>query len=279
MKHSNKEYETILKNLSDTMLDVCRESVALIKRSDQSASITLNQQQEWDLYLEFLKVMFNLADRVSAFYIPIQQQPEFMNGLEDHVSGQLKTLLAPSLSASQIDEQEIVLSVGQAVSESRQAYERYKFVFSEDGKERNAFFRHASERVAGRAGAANNQAIMSTAVLCISAVLPALTALFEGKTPDPAATTAPSAHPEAEDPAATSRQVIKLISVVAAISGAGGEFETRWGLLPQFRRDLTSDQIEALTRHMNRVAQIVGDRFAIASSRLLGQSDTPVGNA
>ncbi len=286
MPPSIKEHDTLLQDLSNTMLDVCRESVTLIKRNDQAASITLTQQQEWNVYLELLKVMFNLADRVSVFYIPVQQQPEFMDRLEDHASERLKTLLAPSLSASQIDDQEIVLSVGQVVAESRQAYERYQFVFSEDSKERNAFFQHASERVASRANAVGNQAVMATALLCISAVLPALTALFEGKTSAPDTAASPVTHTDAETQSSNSssaaspgRQAIKLISVVAAIKGMDGEFETRWGLLPQFRRDLESDKIEELTRHMNRVAQIVGDRFAIVSSKLLGQSNTPVGNA
>ncbi len=282
MKHSIQEYEPILKDLSNTILDVCRESVTLIKRSDSSASIKLNQQQEWDIYLEFLKVLFNLADRISAFYVSIQQQPEFMNSLEDHVSERLKTLLAPSLSSSQVDEQEIVVSIGQAVAESRQIYEHDKFMFSEDSKERNAFFQHAGERVAGQAGAANNQAITSTTAVCISAVIPALTALFERKPSEPEEKS-PATHPQAEGQSSApstgphGTNLIKLISVVASISGA--EFETRWGLLPQFRRDLKPDQVTVLTEYMNRVAQIVGDRFAIESSKVLGKANPPVGNA
>ena len=257
--------------------------MTLIKRSDPAVTAAFSQKQEWDIYLEFLKVLFNLADRVSAFHVPIQQQPEFMNSLEDHVSDRLKTLLAPSLSSAQIDEQEIVFAVGRAVAESREIYERYQFVFSEDSKERNAFFQHVGERVAGRAGAVNNQAILSTTTLCISAVLPALTALFEGKPPEAEAQSSPATQPHTagESSAASSNpsgaHVIKLISVVASITGE--EFETRWGLLPQFRRDLKPDQVEALTDHMNRVARIVGDRFAIESSKVLGKADPPVGNA
>lgn len=279
MKHSIQEHEPILKDLSNTILDVCRESVTLIKRSDPAVTTTLSQKQEWEIYLEFLKVLFNLVDRVSAFYVPIQQQPEFMNSLEDHVSERLKILLAPSLSSSDIDDQEIVVAVGQAVAESREIYEPYKFVFSEDSKERNAFFQHVGERVAGRAGAANNQAIGSTTALCISAVLPAMTALFEGNLPEPGAKASPAAQPQAagQSPAPSGAKVIKLISVVASISGE--EFETRWGLLPQFRRDLKPDQVTALTDYMNRVARIVGDRFAIESSKVLGKADPPAGNA
>ena len=283
MKHSIQEHEPILNDLSNTILDVCRESVTLVKRSDQAVTTTLSQKQEWEIYLEFLKVLFNLVDRISAFHVSIQQQPEFMNSLEDHVSERLKTLLAPSLSSAQIDEQEIVVAIGRAVAESRESYEAYKFVYSEDSKERNAFFQHVGERVAGRAGAVKNQAIISTTTLCIGAVIPALTALFEGKTPKPETESSPETQARAAsqssspstDPSGT--RVIKLISVVASISGE--EFETRWGLLPQFRRDLKPEQVEALTDYMNRVARIVGDRFAIESSKVLGKTDPPVGNA
>ncbi len=283
MKHSIQEHEPILKDLSNTILDVCRESVTLVKRSDQAVTSTLTQKQEWEIYLEFLKVLFNLVDRISAFHVSIQQQPEFMNGLEDHVSERLKNLLAPSLSSAQIDEQEIVVAIGRAVAESRETYEAYKFVYSEDGKERNAFLQHVGERVAGRAGAVKNEAIISTTTLCIGAVIPALTALFEGKTPEPETEPSQDTQARAEgqsssptpDPSGT--RVIKLISVVASISGE--EFETRWGLLPQFRRDLKPDQVEALTDYMNRVARIVGDRFAIESSKALGKTDPPAGNA
>ena len=278
MKRSIQEYEPILQDLSHTILDVCRESVTLIKRSDPDVTATLSQKKEWEIYLEFLKVLFNLVDRASAFYVPLQQQPEFMNSLEDHVSERLGTILAPSLSSSEIDHQGIVVTVGQAVAESRETYEPYTFVFSEDSKERNAFFQHVAERVASRIGAVDNQAIVSTIVLCISAVIPALTALFEGKSRAQEAKTSPVTQPQGQAPAPSEgTQMIKLISVVASISGE--EFETRWGLLPQFRRDLQPDQVKALTEYMNRVARIVGDRFAIESSKVLGKADPPVGNA
>lgn len=284
----NKEFESILKDLSSTMLGVARESVTLVKRSDQAASMKLNREQEWEIYLEFLKVMFNLADRISAFYIPVQQQPIFMDQLEDHVSDRLTTLLAPSMSSAEIDDQEVMLSMGQAVAESRKIYEQYKFVFSEDTKERNAFFQHAAERIAGRAGSSNNQAIISASTLCTSAVIPAMTALFEGKTDQESSDASPQevASPSTDTAASTkgtsepsipSPQAIKLISVMSSITGE--EFETRWGLFPQFRQDLQPEHVKELTTHMNKVAQILGDRFAVLSSKLSEESNQPSGHA
>jgi len=285
-----KEYGQILDDLANTMLGVARESVSMVKRSDQAISTKLTREQEWEVYLEFLKVMFNLADRASAFYIPLQQQPQFMDSLEDYVSDRLTTLLAPSMSSSEIDDQEVLLSIGQAVGESRQIYEKYKFVFSEDTKERNALFQHAAERVAGRAGATNNQAIISASTLCTSAVIPAMTALFEGKTEQPSSEESASSDPKttgaaettvsspgSSEPSTPSAQAIKLISVMSSISGE--EFETRWGLFPQFRRDLQPEQLKEITKHMNRVSQLVGDRFAVLSAKLSQESNQPSGNA
>lgn len=289
-----EEYGKILTDLANTMLDVARESVTLVKRSDQSQTLKLTQSQEWEIYLEFLKVMFNLVDRVSAFHLPIQIQPEFMNYLEDCVSDRLKTILAPTLTSSQIDDQEITLSIGSAVAESRQIYERYKFVPTDESKEKDGYFQFVGERVATRVGATNNQAIIASAGLCARALIPAMTALFAGTPPpqeEPAASTAPTSldiHEEhqptdtgADQPPSGApkpgKQFIKLISVVS--SSSPDEIETRWGLFPQFRHDLNHEQVKELTAHMNRVTRIVGERFASISAKVSGTSDQPTGHA
>ena len=140
-------YTGILKDLAHTMMSVSRESVNLIKRSDQQHAVKLERKQEWDIYLEFLRMLFNLVDRLSAFYIPIQAQRDFMNSLEDSVSHELRTVLAPSLSSTEIDDMEVMLSVGQTVSESREVYERFKFVVTDQTKERDQYFKFFSKYV------------------------------------------------------------------------------------------------------------------------------------
>ena len=287
-----EDYDKILSDLSTTMLDVARESVALIKRSDQSQTVKLSQSQEWEIYMEFVKVMFNLVDRVSAFHLPIQLQPEFMNSLEDRVSDRLKTLLAPTLTSSQIDDDEITLSIGSAVAESRQIYERYKFVPTDDSKEKDGYFQFIGERVATHVGANNNQAIIGSAGLCARALIPAITALFEGTPPpqeEPTAETTSSIatpdQPPAEEDidlsstmnAQPGKQLIKLISVVS--SNSLEEIETRWGLFPQFRSDLSPQQVKELTAHMNQVSRIVGERFAVVSAKLSATTEQPTGHA
>jgi hypothetical protein len=238
------------------------------------------------------------VDRLSGFYIPIQAQREFMDSLEDSVAQQLKAVLAPSLSSSEVDDMEVTLSVGQTVAESRKTYEQFKFVVTDQTKERDQYFQFFSERVASKAGAPGKQEITSAAFLCASAVVPALQSLFEDsikRTVDPS-TPAPAIAAEKSDPpvssahegspstqsgaqAATGKDLIKLISVVSRAQGE--EVESWWGLHPQFRRDLPPDEAKELAKHMNRVTRIVGERFAIVAS--LAQSGTdqnqPVGNA
>jgi len=292
-------FDGILKDLAHTMMSVARESVNLIKRSDQQQALKLQRKQEWDIYLEFLRMLFNLVDRLSAFYVPIQAQRDFMNSLEDAVAHQLKTVLAPSLSSTEIDGMEVMLSVGQTVSESREVYERFKFVVTDQTKERDQYFQFFSERVATKAGAPGKQEITSAAFLCGSAVVPALKSLFEdaatpagqtssaptsvsdgkskGQT-DTSAVPASSATPLAAPDGTTGEGLIKLISVVSRTQGEE-EVETWWGLHPQFRSDLPPDEAKELAKHMNRVTRIVGERFAIVVSLAQAGASRPVGNA
>lgn len=279
-----QEYGQTLKDLASTMLDVARESVTLMKRSDQALALKWSRTQEWDIYLEFLKVMFNIVDRLSAFHIPLQAQPEFMDLLEDAVAERLKTVLAPSLTSAEIDDMEIILSIGNTVAESRQLYEPYKFIISEDSKEKEAYFQLLGGQVASKAGAANSQHIVTSAILCGQAVVPAMQALFENihaprepetEVPAKASTSTETAAadpaPAAPSPSPPTSQTIKLVSVMGKVSGE--EVETWWGVLPRFQQDLLKDESRQLALHMNRVARILGERFAVLTSLTSTSSD------
>ncbi|WNM58744.1 hypothetical protein [Candidatus Nitrospira allomarina] len=296
-KQSAENYESVLKDLAHTMMSVARESVGLIKRSDQKLAMKLQRKQEWEIYLEFLRMLFNLVDRLSGFYIPIQGQKDFMNSLEDSVAHQLKTVLAPSLSSSEVDDMEVTLSVGQVVADSRKTYEKFKFVVTDQTKERDQYFQFFSERIASKAGAPGKQEITAAAFLCGSAVVPALKSLFEDATKPNVQPAAAASHSVAEGigssgaaekgssstqsggPETAGKNLIKLISVVSRAQGE--EVESWWGLHPQFRRDLPPDEAKELAKHMNRATRIVGERFAVVAS--LAQAGTnpnqPVGNA
>lgn len=265
MGTANKEYQAQLRQLAELMLAVSGESVTMMKRNAPEQALKLKRQDEWGIYLEFLKVMFNLTDRLTALHIPIKDQLEFMNGLEDAVTTQLKAVLEPAFG-NNADQMEIVLTVGNAVAESRDLYEKYKFLITEESKTKNELFQAFSERVAQALGAPQNGQVIAAATLCASAIIPAISAVLLGQAPPAAAPSTPAqqaAKPSGNgEPAkkGPTGQDIKLVSLMSNVSGE--EVETRWGLHPRFRGDLTPAELQQLTKLLNRVAKILGERYA-----------------
>ena len=168
------------------------------------------------------------------------------------------------------DQMEIMLTVGAAVAESRQAYERYRFLITEDHPVKNEMLKDFGGRVAAAMGMAGDAHISSAATLCASAAIPAITAILAGDAPPatavataaPVATDTTSAPPptSAPGPQGPTGTEIKLVSVMATV--AGEEVETRWGLHPRFRQDLPPEDLQHIAKLMNRVAKILGERYA-----------------
>ena len=71
---------------------------------------------------------------------------------------------------------------------------------------------------------------------------------------------ASSAGTSSQTPRGATGTEIKLVSVMSSVKGE--EVETRWGLHPRFRQDLTPEEAKQLTTTMNRVAKILGERYA-----------------
>lgn len=263
MAHSKGPYTTVHRELAALMLSVAAESVGMMKRSAPEQALKLKPKDEWAVYLEFLKILFNFADRFSALHIPLKEQPQFMDSLEDAVADQLNSTMAPLLS-SDADPMEIIVTVGNAVAESRQLYEPFRFVVTEEQKEREACLELLASRIAEAMGTTGEGMVTSAATLCTSAVIPAMQSLFESlasgsQRPQPA-----TAEADLEGhPAPGHKKVgneIKVVSVMSSIQGE--EVETRWGLHPQFRQDLSTHERKELSRLMNRVTQILGERYA-----------------
>ena len=261
MATTTAEYKERLRQLAELMLAVSGESVTMIKRNVPEQALKLKRQKEWGVYLEFLKIMFNLTDRLVALHIPMKDQMEFMNGLEDAVTQQLKRALEPAFG-NNADQMEIVLTIGTTVADSRQTYEKYKFLISEDSKMKNEMFREFGEKVADALGAAGNAQLSSAATLCASAVVPALSSILQGQAPpsQEASQTAPLTVGPSTEQEKTTGQEIKLVSLMSSVSSE--EVETRWGLHPRFREDLTPSELQQLTKLLNRVAKILGERYA-----------------
>lgn len=261
MDTANTAYQERLRQLAELMLAVSGESVTMMKRNAPEQALKLRRQDEWGIYLEFLKIIFNLTDRLVALHVPMKDQMEFMNGLEDAVTQQIKLALESAFGYDS-DQMEIVLTIGTTVAESRQTYEKYKFLISEDSETKNEMFHEFGVRVADALGAAGNAQLSSAASLCASAVVPALSAVLQGQAPPSPSVSqaAPAAVGNASEQPRTTGQEIKLVSLMSSVSGE--EVETRWGLHPRFREDLTPSELQQLTKLLNRVAKILGERYA-----------------
>ena len=264
MATTNTSYGEQQRSLADLMLAVAGESVTVLKKNAPEQALKLKRQDEWTLYLEFLKVTFNLADRLSAFHIPIKDQPDFMNGLEDAVTARLRAVLEPAFGSG-VDQNEIMMTIGGVVAGSRKLYEGYRFSITEESKTKNEMFDAFGGRVADALGVVDNPQITKAATLCATAMIPAITAILKGEPPPDAglaaATSGSTAPPGATAmPRGQTGNEIKLISVMSDVSG--DEIETRWGLHPRFRQDLTAEEAQQLTKLMNRVAKVLGERYA-----------------
>jgi len=263
MATTKMPYSELQRSLAELMLAVAGESVTVLKKNAPEQALKLKRQDEWKLYLEFLKVTFNLTDRLSAFHVPIKDQPEFMSGLEDAVTAQLRAVLEPAFGSG-VDQNDIMMTISGVVAESRKLYERYRFSITEESKTKKEMFDAFGGRVADALGVADNPQITSAAMLCATATVPAITAILKGEPPpaaaasQPADSAAPTASPTA--PKGQTGNEIKLISVMSDVSGE--EIETRWGLHPRFRQDLTAEEMQQLTKLMNRVAKVLGERYA-----------------
>jgi hypothetical protein len=258
-----------LRGIAELMLAVAGEAVTVMKRNAPERALKLKRHDEWGIYLEFLKVMFNLTDRLSALYLPIKEQPQFMDSLEDAVALHLKNALEPAFGSS-ADQMEIMLTVGAAAAESRQAYERYRFLVTENNPVKDEMLKDFGGRVADTMGIAGNAQVSSAATLCASAVIPAIKAILAGDEPPAAVvskvtqathtTPAPPPSPAMPGLQGPTGTEIKLVSVMSTV--AGEEVETRWGLHPRFRQDLPPEDMQRVAKLMNRVAKILGERYA-----------------
>lgn len=267
MGTSKQPYSAQHRLIAELMLAVAGESVTVMKKNAPERALKLKRQDEWGIYLEFLKVMFNLTDRLSVLYLPIKDQPEFMDGLADAVTAQLKTVLEPAFG-TEADQAEIMMTVGTAVAESRQTYEKFRFLITEEGPQKDAMLQDFGTRVAEAMGVSTDAQISSAATLCASAVVPAIKAILAGDAPPSAASSAMATEPasiavsspSARAPKGPMGNEIKLVSVMSTVSGE--EVETRWGLHPRFRQDLPPNEVQQLTKLLNRVAKILGERYA-----------------
>jgi hypothetical protein len=262
MASSTNSKTSVVRDLAGLIVAVAGESVTMIKRSVPEQSLKLQKRREWEIYLELLKLLFDLSDRLSVFHVAIAEQPQFMQTVEQTIIQQLSAMLEPALGGDG-DDMEIHLTVSQAVAEGRRQYERFRFSVTEDSGAKDQYLQSFSRRIAELMEAPENGMIVSSATLCVTAAIPAINAILAGtgveESGGEGARMTAAAQPR---PTTTSgpNNEIKLLSIASKIEAE--EVETRWGLHPRLRQDLKPEQIKELTRYMNRVTQIVGQRYA-----------------
>ena len=111
--------------------------------------------------------------------------------------------------------------------------------------------------------------MLSAAGLCVSSIIPALQGILAqspASTPIEPVPSTPGATPTGHE--------IKLVSIISSVSE--DMVETRWGLHPQFQRDLRPGETQELSRLLNRVTRILGERYAaVAFSPPWSQDPSP----
>ncbi len=164
--------------MGELMLAIARESMTLIKRNDPAVATKASRKQEWEAFIEFLKVLFNLADRVGAFYIPVSEYLQFLDAVEDAVIDQMNNAFRQQAGPG-YDETSVKVSISAALDLGQKLYQPDKFMVLEESKERDRFFQKFGEAVATALGVRGNNTIATTATMCVSSSIAAMKALME----------------------------------------------------------------------------------------------------
>lgn len=164
--------------MAELMLMIARESMTLLKRNNPAVATKTPQKQEWEAFIEFLKVLFNLADRVGAFYVPVSEYLQFLDALEDAVIDQMNNTFRQQAGPG-YDEVPVKISIAAAFDAGQKLYQPHQFMVAEEGKERDAYFNKFGEAVATALGSRGNTTIVTTATMCASSSIAAMKAMLE----------------------------------------------------------------------------------------------------
>lgn len=179
------EYQRKAWTLGETVLGIAQESVKLVKGQAPTVAGKLSRKQEWEVFIEFLKVMFNVADRVAAFHVPINEYMQFLDALEDAVIDHMNNAFRKQ-AGPEYDETPLKLSISAAFDLAQKHYQPFQFMITEENAERDRYFKNFAEAVATTMNARGNSAIMTAAVMCAGSSVTPIKMLLEsaeGRTP------------------------------------------------------------------------------------------------
>ncbi|HZC67144.1 MAG TPA: hypothetical protein VE201_00865, partial [Nitrospirales bacterium] len=148
--------------MGELMLMIARESMTLLKRNTPDITSKMTRKQEWEAFLEFLKVLFNLADRVGAFYVPVSEYLQFLDAVEDAVIDQMNNAFRQQAGPG-YDEIPVKVSMAAAFDDAQKFYQPFQFLVTDEGVERDRYFKKFGEAVSTAMGAREHNTIVTAA--------------------------------------------------------------------------------------------------------------------
>ncbi len=176
-KRISEDLRTKSWTLGELMLAISRESMTLLKRQAPNAQ-TLERTQEWEGFVEFLKVLFNLVDRVATLYIPVSEYLQFLDAVEDAVIDQMNNAFRKQ-SGGAYDETPLKVSIAAAFETAQNFYQPHRFMITDEGPDRDRYLTAFGEAVANVLGLKGNKMIVTTASMCAGSSIAAIKALLE----------------------------------------------------------------------------------------------------
>lgn len=165
--------------MGELMLMIARESMTLLKRNTPDIASKMTRKQEWEAVLEILKVLFNLADRVGAFHVPVSKYLQFLDAVEDAVIDQLNNAFHQQAGPTGFDETGVKVSIAAAFDDAQKFYQPFQFLVTEEGAERDRYFKKFGEAVSTAMGARGHNTVVTAATMCASSSIAAMKALME----------------------------------------------------------------------------------------------------
>jgi hypothetical protein len=172
------EFRTKSWTLGELMLAISRESMTLLKRQAPNALGSLERKQEWEGFVEFLKVLFNLVDRVATLYIPVSEYLQFLDAVEDAVIDQMNNAFRKQAGGA-YDETPLKVSISAAFETAQKFYQPHRFMITDEGPDRDRYLTAFGETVANVLGLKGNKMIVTTASMCAGSSIAAIKALLE----------------------------------------------------------------------------------------------------
>jgi len=177
-KRLSQEFRTKSWTLGELMIAISRESMTLLKRQAPNALGALDRKQEWEAFIDFLKVLFNIAERVATLYIPVSEYLQFLDAVEAAVIDQMNNAFRKQAGPG-YDETPLNVSIAAAFETAQKFYLSHRFMITDDSPDRDRYLKAFGEAVANTLGLKGNKMIVTTASMCAGSSITAIKALLE----------------------------------------------------------------------------------------------------